>query len=72
MSHFLPTGTYSCISKSNICLLYTSQLVPTIDGHQVPAFEIMTVTPAIRNMIRDNKIPQIDGMIYSSATPELV
>ena len=27
---------------------------------------------AIRNMIRDNKIPQIDGMIYSSATPELV
>lgn len=50
----------------------SQQLVPTIDGHQVPAFEIMTVTPAIRNMIRDNKIPQIDGIIYSSATPELV
>ena len=50
----------------------SQQLVPTIDGHQVPAFEITTVTPAIRNMIRDNKIPQIDGMIYSSATPELV
>ena len=50
----------------------SQQLVPTIDGHQVPAFEIMTVTPAIHNMIRDNKIPQIDGMIYSSATPELV
>ena len=50
----------------------SQQLVPTIDGHQVPAFEIMTVTPAIRNMIRDNKIPQIDGMIYSSATPELI
>lgn len=50
----------------------SQQLVPTIDGHQVLAFEIMTVTPAIRNMIRDNKIPQIDGMIYSSATPELV
>lgn len=50
----------------------SQQLVPTIDGHQVPAFEIMTVTAAIRNMIRDNKIPQIDGIIYSSATPELV
>lgn len=50
----------------------SQQLVPTIDGRQVPAFEIMTVTPAIRNMIRDNKIPQIDGMIYSSATPELI
>ena len=50
----------------------SQQLIPTIDGHQVPAIEIMTVTPAIRNMIRDNKIPQIDGMIYSSATPELI
>ena len=28
----------------------------------------MTVTPAIRNMIRENKIPQIDGTIYSSAS----
>ena len=48
------------------------QLVPTLDGRMVPAFEIMTVTPAIRNMIRDNKIPQIDGLIYSSANAELV
>lgn len=50
----------------------SQQLVPTVDDRQVPAFEIMTVTPAIRNMIRENKIPQIDGMIYSSATPELI
>ena len=32
----------------------------------------MTVTPAIRNMIRDNKIPQIDGLIYSSANNDLI
>ena len=38
----------------------------------VPAFEIMTVTPAIRNMIRDNKIPQIDGIIYSSASDDMI
>lgn len=50
----------------------SQQLVPTIDGRMVPAFEIMTVTPAIRNMIRDNKIPQIDGVIYSSSNGELV
>lgn len=50
----------------------SQQLVPTVDGRMVPAFEIMTVTPAIRNMIRDNKIPQIDGLIYSSANEELV
>ena len=50
----------------------TQQLIPAADGGMIPAFEIMTVNPAIRNMIRDNKIPQIDGLIYSSANDELV
>lgn len=50
----------------------SQQLVPTIDGGMVPAFEIMSVTPAIRNMIRDNKVHQIDGVIYSSAKPEMI
>lgn len=50
----------------------SQQLVPDTNGGMVPAFEIMTVTPAIRNMIRDNKIPQIDGIIYSSANDDLV
>ena len=31
----------------------------------------MTVTPAIRNMIRDNKIPQIDGTVYSANKEEM-
>lgn len=44
----------------------SQQLVPSTDGKMTAAFEIMTVTPAIRNMIRDNKIPQIDGVLYSS------
>lgn len=50
----------------------TQQLVPSIDGSLLPVFEIMTVTPAIRNMIRDNKIPQIDGIIYSSANNDMI
>lgn len=44
----------------------SQQLVPDIDGHNVPAFEVMILNPAIRNMIRDNKIHQIDGVISSS------
>ena len=47
--------------------IVTQQLVPDINGELIPVFEIMTVTPAIRNMIRDHKIPQIDGLIYSSS-----
>lgn len=44
----------------------SQQLLPTVDGGIVPAFEIMHVTPAIRNMIRDGKIFQLDGAIFSS------
>ena len=50
----------------------SQQLVPSTDGKMVPVFEIMTVTPAIRNMIRDNKIPQLEGMISSAAGQEIV
>ena len=48
------------------------QLVPDVNGQQVAAFEIMTVTPAIRNMIRENKVPQIDGMLYSSNKEDMI
>lgn len=50
----------------------SQQLVPTVDGQVVPALEIMTVTPAIRNMIRDNKVHQIDGIIYSSMKEDMI
>lgn len=50
----------------------SQQLVPTVDGGIVPALEIMTVTPAIRNMIRDNKVPQIEGLIYSSTKEDMI
>ena len=45
----------------------SQQLVPAKNGTLVPAFEIMVMTPAISNMIRDNKVHQIDGIIYTSA-----
>ena len=45
----------------------SQQLVPDLTGGLTPAFEIMNTTPAIKNMIRDNKVHQIDGLIYSSS-----
>ena len=50
----------------------SQQLVPTVEGGVAPALEIMTVTPAIRNMIRDNKVHQIDGIIYSSMKEDMI
>lgn len=56
---------------SILCVLGLWLLVPAIDGHMVPAFELMIMTPAISNMIRDNKTHQIDGIIYTSARDEM-
>lgn len=50
----------------------SQQLVPTVDGKLIPVFEVMTATPAIRNLIRENKTHQIDGIIASSAQNHMV
>ena len=52
--------------------IVSQQLIPDVNGKQIPAFEIMVMTPAIRNMIRENKVHQIDGVIYSSQNPQLM
>ena len=45
----------------------SQQLIPDVDGHNIPVFEVMRLNPAIRNMIRENKVHQMDGVIYSSS-----
>ena len=42
----------------------SQRLVPTVDGKRVAVFEVMTVNPAIQNMIRDGRTHQIDNVIY--------
>lgn len=43
----------------------SQQLLPSIDGSRVPAFEIMMVNAGIRNLIRDSKVHQIDAAIQT-------
>lgn len=43
----------------------SQRLVPTLNGERIPVFEVMTVNPAIQNMIRDGRTHQIDNVIYS-------
>jgi len=50
----------------------SQQLVQTVDGRVVPAFEIMIATPAIRNLIREGKTHQIDSIIASSAEEGMI
>ena len=50
----------------------SQQLVPAKDGSLIPAFEVMTVTPAVRNMIRESKAHQLDNVISSSAADGMI
>ena len=51
-----------------LAAVISQQLVPKSDGKGVaPAFEVMLINDAIRNMIRESKIHQIDSVITSSA-----
>lgn len=44
----------------------SQQLLPKEGGGMMPAFEIMHMTPAIRNMIRESKSYQIDNVIQAN------
>lgn len=70
---FPPNQQRQIAVQLSMCLqaVVSQQLVPSVTGELIPAFEIMTLTPAIRSMIRESKIPQIEGLIYSSSSDDL-
>jgi twitching motility protein PilT len=45
----------------------SQQLVPGVEGRLLPVFEIMHVNSAVKNMIREAKVHQLDSVIASSA-----
>lgn len=53
---------------SNILMAICSQrLIPAIGGGRVAAAEILAVTPAVRNIIREGKTHQLDAVIQTGA-----
>ena len=50
----------------------SEQLVPTVDGKIVPAFEIMVCNPAIRNLIREEKTYQMDSIMASASSVGMI
>ena len=51
------------ILKGIVC----QQLVPSTDGGQLPVFEIMKTTVAIQNMIREDKLHQLESAMQAGA-----
>ncbi len=70
-----PSGQQDQIRAQLSMVLRTvvsQQLMPSTDGGMVPAYEIMHVNDAIRNMIRENKSSQIDAAITSGVSEGMI
>lgn len=50
----------------------SQQLIAGTDGALLPAFEIMKVNSAVRNLIRESKAHQLDNLISTSAAQGMV
>lgn len=51
---------------STLVAIISQRLLPRLSGGRIPVMEIMIVNPAIRNLIREKKIYQIDLVIETS------
>ena len=70
-----PSGQQGQIRVQLASVLRTvvsQQLLPDKQEGQVPACEILQVTPAVRSMIRDNKNHQIDNAIASGGKEGMI
>ncbi len=50
----------------------SQRIIPGIKGGLVPACEIMTATPAVSNLIRENKMHEIDLVIETSSEQGMI
>jgi len=46
--------------------IFSQRLIPRTSGGLIPAYEILLSTPAVRNLVRENKIHELDLVIETS------
>lgn len=57
---------------ATLVAIVSQRLLPRLGGGRVPALEVMIVNPAIRNLIRERKVYQIDLVIETSLQEGMV
>jgi len=51
---------------STLIGVFSQRLVPRVSGGQIPAYELMIANSAVRNLIRENKVHEVDLVIDTS------
>jgi twitching motility protein PilT len=71
---FPPNQQGQIISQlaSTLVAVLSERLIPRLGGGRIPAMEIMLSNPAIRNLIRERKIYQIDLVIETSTQEGMI
>ncbi len=57
---------------ANLLGIMSQRLIPRIGGGRVPAVEVLVANSAVRNLIRENKVHQLDLVINTSADDGMV
>jgi twitching motility protein PilT len=67
---FPPVGQNQIRSQLSASLLgiFSQRLIPRIGGGLIPAYELLIATTAVRNLIRENRIHEIDIMIETGSS----
>ena len=70
-----PTGAKSQVRTqlaSSLLGVFSQRLIPKIGGGRVPAFEVMITNSAVRNLIREDKIFQLDLVIETNTEENMI
>jgi twitching motility protein PilT len=52
--------------------IFSQRLVPRVSGGLIPAYELLIANNAVRNLIRENKVHEIDMVIETSAEQGMI
>ena len=58
--------------SSTLLGVFSQRLVPRISGGRIPAYEMLVANTAVRNLIRENKVHEIDLFIETSSSEGMV
>ena len=70
-----PTGAKNQVRTqlaSTLLGVFSQRLIPKVGGGRIPAFELMLANSAIRNLIREDKIFQVDLVIETSTEENMI